>query len=316
MKKALITGITGQDGSYLAEFLLKKDYHVFGLVRRRSEEPERIKHLLEDVILITGDLTDPVSLANAVLTARPDEVYNLASQSHVGDSFKSSHATAQVTGLGAQNVIEASTIWAPWPKIYQAGSSEMFGSSPSPQDETTPFHPRSPYASAKVFAHNTAVNYREGYGIFISNGILFNHESPRRGETFVTRKISQAVARIVKGKQCSLHLGNVHAKRDWGYAPDYVEAMWEMLQMRDPGDYVIATGETHTVADFAEEAFNYVGLNWKQHVVQGDAQLVRPSEVSELLGNPAKAKKELGWTAKTKFKELVKIMVEADLAKN
>ena len=316
MKRALITGITGQDGSYLAEFLLSKGYEVWGTLRRSSTlNTSNIDHIFDKLTLRYADLTDPLSLERIMNESYPDEVYNLAAQSHVKTSFDIPDYTANVTGLGLLRILDIVREQRLYTKIYQASSSEMFGSAPAPQSEQTPFHPRSPYGCAKVFAYNLGVNYRESYGMHVSNGILFNHESSRRGRTFVTRKISHAVAQIMKGCQEPLRLGNLNASRDWGYAKEYVEAMWLMLQKDTPEDYVIATGETHTVRDFAYEAFNYVGLDWKNHVIL-DEKYVRPAEVDILLGDPSKAKKELGWEAKTKFKELVKLMVEEDLNAN
>jgi GDPmannose 4,6-dehydratase len=310
-KAALITGITGQDGSYLADLLVAKNYDVYGLVRRSSvPNTERIDHLTGKITLIQGDLTDFSSVREAINQSCPNEIYNLAAQSHVGSSFSLPSYTADVTGVGALNVFEAARRF-PYVKIYQAGSSEMFGSSPAPQNEETPFHPRSPYGSAKVFAHNSAVNYRESYGMFISNGILFNHESERRGENFVTRKITKAIGRIASGKQDRLELGNLDAKRDWGHAKDYVYAMWLMLQQDAPDDFVIATGETHTVQEFLEAAFSYSDLLWEDYVVI-NKDLIRPAEVNVLLGDASKAKRILGWEPTIRFKQLVGMMVEAD----
>jgi len=321
MKKALITGITGQDGSYLAELLLAKGYEVYGIIRRSSSfNTGRIDHLYQDphdnpkLKLIYGDLLDSSVLSKILRTIKPDEVYNLAAQSHVRVSFDIPEYTADSVALGTLRLLEAIRHENLKTKFYQASSSEMFGKALTvPQNEDTPFNPRSPYACAKVFAHHIAKTYRESYNMFICSGILFNHESPRRGETFVTKKVTKAVARIKFGKQQHLYLGNLEAKRDWGYAPEYVEAMWRMLQHPEADDYVIATGETHSVQEFVEEAFASVGLNWKDHV-KIDPKYFRPAEVDLLLGDYSKAKKKLGWEPKTTFKQLVKIMVEADLA--
>lgn len=314
MKRALITGITGQDGSYLAEFLLAKNYEVHGIVRRSSSiNTARIDHVVDRLHLHYGDLTDGASVERVLKATQPDEIYNLGAQSHVRVSFDVPEYTADVAGLGALRLLEAARHAAPGARIYQASSSEVFGSSPPPQSETTPFHPRSPYACGKVFAYHAAVNYREAHGMHVSNGILFNHESPRRGETFVTRKITRAAARIKLGLQDKLHLGNLDAKRDWGFAGDYVEAMWLMLQQWQPGDYVIATGETHTVREFLEEAFGHLGLVWKDHV-EIDPRYFRPSEVDELRGDASRARERLGWAPRVGFRELVRMMVDADLA--
>lgn len=314
MKKALITGITGQDGSYLAEFLLQKGYKVYGIYRRSSVETfERISHIKDKITLVSADLTDQASLNEVIRDIKPDEIYNLAAQSFVPASWQQPTLTADVTGLGALRVLEAVRHVNPKIKVYQASSSEMFGKvHESPQNEETPFYPRSPYGVSKVFAFWCAKNYRESYDMFCSNGILFNHESPRRGFQFVTRKISHAVARIKKGLQKELLLGNLDAKRDWGYALDYVESMWLMLQHKKPDDFVIATGETHSVREFCEVAFNHVGLNYKDYV-KTDKKFLRPAEVDLLVGDASKAKKELGWEPKIKFEELVKLMVDADL---
>ncbi|AGB50150.1 GDP-mannose 4,6-dehydratase [Methanomethylovorans hollandica DSM 15978] len=313
-KNALITGITGQDGSYLAELLYNKGYNVYGLVRRLSTpNTSRIDHIFNNIELLQGDLTDQSSLSEAMRISQPDEVYNLAAQSFVGTSWNQPVHTGDVTGLGVVRVLEAVRHVAPDAKVYQASSSEMFGKvQENPQTENTKFYPRSPYGVAKVYAYWTCVNYRESYGMHVSNGILFNHESPRRGIEFVTRKITDSVARIYHGLQSELRLGNLDAKRDWGYAGDYVDAMWRMLQQDEPGDYVIATGETHSVEEFVQEAFSIAGLDWKEYVVI-DPKFVRPAEVQLLLGDPSKAKNELGWEPKVHFKELVKMMVEADL---
>lgn len=313
---AFITGITGQDGSYLTEFLLEKGYHVHGLVRRASTDNlQRIRHLLDHnrLTLHHGDLTDGGGLTRMVSDLRPDEVYNLAAQSHVKISFDTPDYTTDVTAVGAVRLLEAIRSAGIKTRFYQASSSEMFGKvRETPQSETTPFHPRSPYACAKLFAHWITINFREAYGQFGCSGILFNHESPRRGETFVTRKVTMAAARIKLGLQDKLLLGNLDAKRDWGYAKEYVEAMWLMLQQDEPDDFVIATGETRTVRELAEVAFDHCGLDWEEYV-SVDKQYYRPAEVEILLGNPAKAKRLLGWEPKTKFADLVRLMVEEDL---
>jgi GDPmannose 4,6-dehydratase len=321
MKRALITGITGQDGSYLAELLLDKGYEVHGIMRRSSSfSTGRIEHLYRDphqrdipLTLHYGDLSDSSSLIKTVNAVRPDEVYNLGAQTHVAVSFDMPEFTLDVTGLGVLRVLEAIR-QADWPvRFYQAGSSEMFGKvCERPQRETTPFHPRSPYAVAKVSAYHLTVQYREAYGLFACNGILFNHESPRRGATFVTRKITRGIAQILKGEQRKVFLGNLESRRDWGYAPEYVEAMWLMLQQPRPDDYVIATGEMHSVREFAEAAFAFVGLDWKRHV-DIDPRYFRPAEVDELRGDASKAAQQLGWRPHTGFDELVRIMLEADL---
>jgi GDPmannose 4,6-dehydratase len=323
MKRALITGITGQDGSYLAEFLLAKGYEVHGIIRRASTfNTSRIDHLYADphvngvrFFLHYGDLTDAVQMVKLLYNLKPDEIYNLGAQSHVRVSFDIPEYTGDVDGLGTLRILEAvrEAGLAKNVRFYQASSSEMFGKVQEvPQTERTPFWPRSPYACAKVYAYWLTVNYRESYRLHASNGILFNHESPRRGETFVTRKITRAAARIKLGLQQSVYLGNLEAKRDWGYAKEYVEMMWLMLQQDEPGDYVVATNETHSVRDFCAEAFGLLGLDWKQHV-QFDARYERPSEVDLLIGDPAKAKRQLGWEPKVRFKDLVKIMIDADL---
>jgi len=313
-KKALITGITGQDGSYLAELLLEKGYEVHGLVRRSSSfNTWRIDRVREQLVLHYGDLVDQNSLVRTLEQIGPDEVYNLAAQSHVKVSFEMPEYTANVTAMGVLRLLDAVRELGLEARVYQAGSSEMFGLvQETPQSERTPFHPRSPYGCAKVFGHWLAVNYREGYGMHVSNGILFNHESPRRGENFVTRKITMGIAAIKKGREKELRLGNLEAKRDWGYASDYVEAMWLMLQQGQPDDYVVATGETHSVREFLEEAFSYVGLNWQDYV-KVDPKYFRPSEVDVLLGDPSKARTALGWKPKVTFKQLVRLMVDADL---
>src|SRR5688500_4998240 len=314
MKKAFITGITGQDGSYLAELLLEKGYDVHGLVRRSSSfNTWRIDHIRDRIALHYGDLVDQNSLVRTLDGVQPDEVYNLAAQSHVKVSFEMPEYTTDVTAQGVLRLLDAVRELDLKTRVYQAGSSEMFGLvQETPQTERTPFHPRSPYGVSKVFGHWMAVNYREGYGMHVSNGILFNHESPRRGENFVTRKITMAVAAIKKGLASELRLGNLEAKRDWGYARDYVEAMWLMLQQETPDDYVIATGQTHSVREFLEEAFSYAGLDWRKHVVM-DPKYLRPAEVDLLLGDPAKARAKLGWKPRVTFKELVRLMVDADL---
>jgi GDPmannose 4,6-dehydratase len=319
-KKALVTGISGQDGSYLAELLMQKGYEVHGIVRRSSSfNTDRIDHLYQDphetgVRLFThyGDLTDPVALTKLIYEVQPSEIYHLGAQSHVRVSFDIPEYTFDVTGAGTLRLLEAIRESGVTTRFYQASSSEMFGAAPPPQSETTPFHPRSPYAVAKVAAYWAAVNYREAYGMFASNGILFNHESERRGETFVTRKITRAVARIKHGLQDKLYLGNLDAKRDWGYAPDYVEAMWMMLQVDEADDFVVATGETHTVREFLEEAFRHAGLDWEPHV-EIDPRYFRPSEVDALQGDPSKVRETLGWEPKVGFHELVQIMVDADV---
>jgi GDPmannose 4,6-dehydratase len=313
MKRALITGITGQDGSYLADLLLAKGYDVHGLVRRSSSDTRgRISHL-PAVTLHRGDMADAGSIARIVHEVEPSEVYNLAAQSHVGDSFQQQEYTADVTGVGTLRLLDAVHWYAPGARFYQASSSEMFGGmlGTAPQDEETPFHPRSPYGCAKVYAHWQTVNYRESYGLHASCGILFNHESPRRGEEFVTRKIARAAARIAAGRQDKLHLGNLDAKRDWGFAGDYVQAMWLMLQQDTPDDYVIATGETHTVREFCDLAFARVGLQWQEHVVV-DPALFRPAEVDLLLGDASKAREVLGWQPRACFRDLVHDMVDAE----
>jgi GDPmannose 4,6-dehydratase len=313
-RKAFITGITGQDGSYLAELLIGKGYEVHGLVRRSSSfNTWRIDQVRDRLTLHYGDLVDQNSLMRTLESVGPDEVYNLAAQSHVKVSFEMPEYTTDVTALGVLRLLDAVRELGLPARVYQAGSSEMFGLvQETPQTEKTPFHPRSPYGVAKVFGHWMAVNYREGYGLHVSNGILFNHESPRRGENFVTRKITMGIAAIKTGKLRELRLGNLDAKRDWGYARDYVEAMWLMLQRDRPDDYVVATGETHSVREFLEEAFSYAGLDWRDHVVV-DPKYFRPAEVDVLLGDPTKARSALGWTPRVTFKELVRLMVDADL---
>jgi GDPmannose 4,6-dehydratase len=315
MKSALITGINGQDGSYLAEHLLDHGYRVFGLVRRTSiRNLERVSHLLERIELLNGDLLDQNSLINAVAEAKPDEVYNLAAQSFVPASFSQPVLTGEFTALGVTRMLEAIRIVDPKIRFYQASSSEMFGKVQSvPQDEETKFHPRSPYGVAKLYGHWITVNFRESYGMFAVSGILFNHESPRRGSEFVTRKITLAAARIAAGKQKELRLGNLEARRDWGFTGDYVEAMRLMLQQPEPKDYVIGTGKTHTVQEFVEAAFAHVGLDWRRFVVI-DPKLVRPAEVDLLISNPRRAQEELGWTPSVSFADLVRMMVDADVA--
>lgn len=321
-KKALITGITGQDGSYLAELLLSKGYDVYGIIRRSSTfNTSRIDQIYQDphesgsrLHLIYGDLSDASSVYRTLADVRPDEIYNLAAQSHVRVSFDIPEYTGDVTAIGALRILEAMRqLGLDDTRFYQASSSEMFGKVQAiPQNEDTPFYPRSPYAVAKLYAHWITKNYRESYGMYACSGILFNHESPRRGETFVTRKITRAVAHIKAGLQDKLYLGNLDSKRDWGYAKEYVEAMWLMLQQDTPDDYVIATNETHTIKEFLEEAFGHVGLKWQDYV-EFDERYVRPAEVDLLIGDMTKAKTELGWEPKTKLKELVKIMVDADI---
>lgn len=322
MKKALITGVTGQDGSYLADLLLSKGYEVHGLIRQASTlNTGRIAHLCQDprvhgvrLFLHYGDLANSANLVKLIYQLEPDEIYHLGAQSHVRVSYEIPEYTADVTGVGAIRILEAMREAGGRVRFYQASSSEMFGKAQAvPQTETTPFWPRSPYGVAKVFAYWAAVNYRESYGLHTTNGILFNHESPRRGETFVTRKITRAAAAIKLGLQKELHLGNLEARRDWGYAPEYVEAMWMMLQQDNPDDYVCATGETHTVREFAEHAFARLDLDWREFV-KHDGRYERPAEVDLLVGDSAKAKRQLGWEPKVRFAELVRIMVDADLA--
>ncbi len=316
MKRALITGITGQDGSYLAEFLLKKGYKVYGLTRRTSTvNNERIKHIQDRIELVQGDLLDQSSLASAIAETDPEEVYNLAAQSFVKTSWNQPVLTGEFTAIGVTRMLEAIRTVNPKIKFYQASSSEMFGKvTETPQKETTRFYPRSPYGVAKVYGHYITVNYRESFDLFACSGILFNHESPRRGLEFVTRKISHAVARISLGLQDKIELGNLEAKRDWGFAGDYVEAMWLMLQQKEADDYVIATGENHSVSEFLQLAFEVVGIsNWKKYVVPNKKEYIRPAEVDYLIGDCSKAKKELGWEQKTSFQQLVKVMVEADV---
>ncbi len=321
MKRALITGITGQDGSYLTELLLSKGYEVWGLVRRSSSfNTRRIDHLYEDphtrgvrLKLVFGDLNDASSLNRIIRAAQPDEVYNLGAQSHVRVSFDIPEYTGEIDALGTVRLLEAIREIGITTRFYQASSSELYGdAAPAPQAETTPFAPRSPYGCAKAYAFWITRNYREAYGLHASNGILFNHESPRRGETFVTRKITRAATRIKMGLQEKLYLGNLDARRDWGYAPEYVEAMWRMLQQEQPDDYVVATGESHSVKEFLDEAFGLLELDWRRHV-ELDPRYLRPAEVETLVGDAAKARRALGWQPATSFHELVRIMVEADL---
>lgn len=314
MKTALITGITGQDGSYLAEFLLAQGYRVYGLVRQcSSPNCHRIQHILEDLEIVSADLLDQTSLVRALEGTRPDEVYNLASQSFVPTSWKQATYTSEVTGIGVTRLLEAILQTNPAIRFFQASSSEMFGKvRETPQRETTPFYPRSPYGVSKCYGHHITVNYRESYGLFAVSGICFNHESPRRGLQFVTRKVSHAVARLKNGLDQRLPMGNLEAVRDWGYAKDYVEAMWLMLQTDKPSDYVVATGKTHSVRDLLEIAFSHVGLNSQDYVYQ-DPDLLRPAEVDYLVGDASKARSELGWTPKTTFDELIALMVEQDL---
>jgi GDPmannose 4,6-dehydratase len=316
-KRALITGITGQDGSYLAELLLGKGYEVFGLVRRAATpSTERIAHILDRLTLLTGEMTDQTSLLDAMETSQADEVYNLAAQSFVGDSWTVPISTGDVDGLGVTRLLEAVRRVKPEARFYQAATSEMYGKVHEvPQSETTPFHPRSPYGVGKVYGFYITLNYRESYGLHASNGILFNHESPRRGLEFVTRKITDHVAQIKLGKMSELRLGNLDSKRDWGFAGDYVEGMWRMLQQDEPDDFVLATGETHTVREFCEIAFARVGLDWEKYVVV-DERFVRPAEVDLLLGDPTKAKNKLGWEPKVSFRGLVEMMVDADVARH
>jgi GDPmannose 4,6-dehydratase len=320
-KRALITGLTGQDGSYLADLLLDKGYEVHGIIRRSSSfNTGRIEHLYRDpheqgtrLFSHYGDLSDPVALTRLIYKLEPAEIYHLGAQSHVRVSFDIPEYTFDVTGTGTLRLLEAIRESEVQTRFYQASSSEMFGATPPPQNESTPFHPRSPYAVAKVAAYWATVNYREAYGMFAVNGILFNHESPRRGETFVTRKITRAVARIKAGLQDKLYMGNLDAERDWGYAPDFVEAMWRMLQAEEPDDYVVATGEKHSVREALEVAFAHAGLDYDEHV-EIDPRYFRPSEVDSLLGDPAKAREKLGWEPKVRFRELVELMVDADIA--
>jgi GDPmannose 4,6-dehydratase len=324
MKTALLTGITGQDGSYLTRFLLHKGYYVHGIIRRASTfNTDRIDELYQDpheagvrLFLHYGDLSDGASLRRVLERVQPDEIYNLGAQSHVKVSFEQPEYTADAVALGTLRLLEAVRHYAETSgkaaRFYQAGSSEMFGAAPPPQNESTPFYPRSPYAASKLAAHWYAINFREAYSLFVSNGILFNHESPQRGETFVTRKITRAAGRIKHGLQDKLYLGNLDARRDWGYAGDYVEAMWLMLQQPAPDDYVVATGESHSVREFAEAAFSCAGLDWTDYV-ELDPRYLRPTEVDSLCGDSSKARRELGWQPKVAFRELVRMMVEHDL---
>jgi GDPmannose 4,6-dehydratase len=320
MKRALLTGVTGQDGSYLAEFLLSKGYEVHGIIRKASTfNTYRISHLYVDprkgstrFFIHYGDLSDTGQIAHLLYSLRPDEFYHLGAQSHVRVSFDLPEYTGDITGLGALRVLEAIRRSGIKTKFYQASSSEMFGAAPAPQSEETPFHPRSPYGVAKVYAYWTTVNYREAYNLFACNGILFNHESPRRGETFVTRKITRAIANIMSGKEQKVYLGNLKARRDWGFAPEYVECQWRIMQENRPGDYVIGTGESHSVEEFVKEAFSYVNLDWREYV-ELDAMYFRPTEVDHLCADTSKVRKDLDWSPKVGFVELVKIMVDADL---
>ena len=313
-KTALITGITGQDGSYLTELLLERGYDVYGLVQRSANyQFENIEHLLPDITIITGDLADSSSLMRAVQVSGPDEVYNLAAQSFVKASWDIPELTGDITGVGVSRVLEAVRLEAPKARFYQASSSEMFGKVLAvPQNEDTPFYPRSPYGVSKVYGHYATVNYRESFGLYACSGILFNHESPRRGREFVTRKIAISVARIKKGLDSALKMGNIEAKRDWGFAGDYVRAMWLMLQQDTPEDFVVGTGETHSVKEFLELAFSHVGLNWQDYVTE-DPEFMRPAEVDLLLADPTRAREKLGWTTEVSFPELVSMMVEAEL---
>jgi len=319
-KKALITGITGQDGSYLAEFLLHKGYEVHGLIRRASTfNTERIDHLYQDphlpdtrFFLHYGDLSDSEQLTNIIYNTKPDEIYHLGAQSHVRVSFDLPEYTGNVTALGTTRILESIRRSGIKTKFYQASSSEMFGVASPPQNENTPFMPRSPYAAAKLYAYWMVKNYRQGYNMFACNGILFNHESPRRGETFVTRKITRGLAHIIAGKEKNLYLGNLDAKRDWGYAPEYVEAMWLMLQQEKPDDFVIGTGETHTIKEFLDEAFGYLDRDWKDYV-KIDSRYFRPTEVDYLQSDPSYAKNKLKWSPKISFRDLVRIMIDSDL---
>jgi GDPmannose 4,6-dehydratase len=315
-KRAHITGITGQDGSYLAEFLLAKNYEVFGITRRSSTNSfDRIAHIVDKITLLSGDLLDEHSLATAIREAQPDEIYNLAAQSFVPTSWTQPVLTAEFTAVGVTRLLEAMRGLKPDARFYQASSSEMFGKVlETPQRESTPFYPRSPYGVAKVYGHWITVNYRESYGLFACSGILFNHESPRRGLEFVTRKVTDAAARIKRGLSTELRLGNLDARRDWGFAGDYVEAMWLMLQQDEPDDFVVSTGETRSVQELVEAAFGAAGLDWREHVVL-DPKFIRPAEVDLLVGDPSKARAKLGWKPKVAFAELIHDMVEADLAR-
>lgn len=320
MKKALITGITGQDGSYLAEFLLSKGYEVHGIIRRASTfNTQRLDHIYVDphksearLFLHYGDLSDSEQISNIIYNIKPDEIFHLGAQSHVRVSFDTPEYTGNITALGTTRILEAIRRSGNKTRFYQASSSEMFGQAEPPQNEDAPFKPRSPYACSKVYAYWMVKNYRDGYKIFASNGILFNHESPRRGETFVTRKITRAIAAILSKKQDYLYLGNLEARRDWGYAPEYVEAQWRILQQDKPDDFVLGTGQSHSVKEFVKEAFSYVGLDWQKYV-KIDPRYFRPTEVENLIADTAKAKKVLNWQPKVTFKDLVKIMVDADM---
>lgn len=320
MKKALITGITGQDGSYLAELLLSGGYEVHGIIRRASTfNTERIDHIYVDphqpgarLFLHYGDLSDGEQISNIIYNIRPDEVYHFGAQSHVRVSFDIPEYSGNVTALGATRILEAIRRSGNNMRFYQASSSEMFGDSPPPQNEKTLFKPRSPYACAKAYAYWMAKNYRDGYNLFVSNGILFNHESPRRGETFVTRKITRAIAAILAKKQDNLYLGNLEAKRDWGYAPEYMEAVWKILQQDEPGDFVLGTGRSYSVKEFVQEAFEYAGLDWRKYV-KNDPRYYRPTEVKNIIADPAKAREKIDWKPKIGFSELVKIMMDADM---
>jgi GDPmannose 4,6-dehydratase len=316
-KRALITGITGQDGSYLAEFLLDRGYDVFGMTRRSSTNSfDRIAHIIDRVTLLSGDLLDEHSLASTIREARPDEIYNLAAQSFVPTSWSQPVLTAEFTAVGVCRLLEAMRSVKPDTRFYQASSSEMFGKVvETPQKETTPFYPRSPYGVAKVFGHWITVNYRESYGLFACSGILFNHESQRRGREFVTRKVTDAVARIKLRKAVDVHMGNLDARRDWGYAPDYVRAMWLMLQQDRPDDFVVATGVTRSVRELVETAFGYAGLDWRKHVVS-DPKFIRPAEVDVLVGDASKARRMLGWAPETSFEQMIATMVDADLERH
>ena len=319
-KRALVTGITGQDGSYLAELLLDKGYEVHGIIRRTSTfSTDRIDHIYQDphsrerrLYLHYGDLSTGEQLTNLIYNMKPDEIYHLGAQSHVRVSFDIPEFTGDITGLGTTRILEAVRRSGITCRFYQAGSSEMFGAAPPPQNENTPFHPRSPYGAAKVYSHWITVNYREAYGMFAANGILFNHESARRGETFVTRKITRAVARIFAGSQTKLYMGNLDARRDWGYAPEYVEGMWRILQQETPSDYVLGTGESHTVREFLDAAFRYLDLDWKEYF-EPDPRYLRPAEVDFLMSDASRARKEFGWEPRINFKDLVRIMVDADM---
>ncbi|MBV8264397.1 MAG: GDP-mannose 4,6-dehydratase [Candidatus Eremiobacteraeota bacterium] len=316
-KRALITGITGQDGSYLAEFLLERGYQVFGLTRRSSTNSfDRIAHIIDKVTLLSGDLLDEHSIASAIRESQPDEIYNLAAQSFVPTSWSQPVLTAEFTAVGVGRLLEAMRAAKPEARFYQASSSEMFGKvQQTPQTETTPFYPRSPYGVAKVFGHWITVNYRESYGLFACSGMLFNHESARRGLEFVTRKVTDGVARIKLGKTHELRMGNLDAKRDWGFAGDYVRAMWLMLQQDEPDDYVIATGETRTVGELVETAFSYAGLDWRKYVML-DPKFIRPAEVDILVGDASKAHRKLGWKPEVTFKQMIEQMVDADLERH